>query len=132
MQPVDKSTEEFEQLALFEKRIGDNERPLTIDEIKAELRLCFEILSMKSARNEDGEVVEEHALLAVSLKVNAKIVDRLGTSHFSAKVVQITMIQITVTQLEKINALDVVKRVVSSEICGLLRREGSTINTTLS
>jgi hypothetical protein len=45
---------------------------------------------MKYARKEDGEVIEEHALLAVSLKVNAEIVDRLGTSHFSAKIVQIT------------------------------------------
>jgi hypothetical protein len=40
------------------------ERPLTVDEIRAELSLRFERFTMKSARNEDGEVVEEHALLA--------------------------------------------------------------------
>ena len=84
------------QLALLEKKIGDKERPLTVDEIRAELSLRFERLTMKSTRNEEGDVVEEHPLLAVSLKVNAEIVDRLGTSHFSAKVVQTTMMQITV------------------------------------
>ena len=31
------------QLALLEKRIGDKERPLTVDEIRAELSLHFEI-----------------------------------------------------------------------------------------
>jgi hypothetical protein len=52
--------------------------------------------------------------LAVSLKVNAEIVDRLGTSHFIAKIVQITMMQITVIQLEEIIALTAVRRVISS------------------
>lgn len=102
------------QLALLEKRIGDKERPLTVDEIRAELSLRFERLTMKSARNEDGEVVEEHALLAVSLKVNAEIVDRLGTSHFSAKIVQTTMMQIAVIRLQEIIALTAVRRVISS------------------
>jgi hypothetical protein len=50
------------QLAFLEKRIRDKERPLTADEIRAELSLRFERLTMKSARNEDGEVVEEHVL----------------------------------------------------------------------
>jgi len=102
------------QLALLEKRIGDKERPLTVDEIRAELSLRFERLTMKSARNEDGEVLEERALLAVSLKVNAEIVDRLGTSHFSAKIVQTTMMQITVIRLQEIIALTAVRRVISS------------------
>ncbi len=102
------------QLALLEKRIGDKERPLTVYEIRAELSLRFERLAMKSAGSEDGEVVEEHALLAVSLKVNAEIVDRLSTSHFSAKIVQITRMQITVIQLEEIIALTAVRRVISS------------------
>ena len=102
------------QLALLEKRIGDKERPLTVDEIRAELSLRFQRLTMKSARNEDGEVLEEHALLAVSLKVNAEIVDRLGTSYFSAKIVQTTMMQITVIRLQEIIALTAVRRVISS------------------
>jgi hypothetical protein len=94
--------------------MGDKERPLTVDEIRAELSLRFERLAMKSARSEDGEVVEEHALFSVSLKVNAEIVDRLGISHCSAKTVQITMMQITVIQLEEIIALTAVRQVISS------------------
>jgi hypothetical protein len=46
------------QLAFLEKRIGDKKRPVTVDEIRAELSLCFEILAMKSARSDDGEVVQ--------------------------------------------------------------------------
>jgi hypothetical protein len=69
---------------------------------------------MKSARNEDGAVVEEHALLVVSVKVNAEIVDRLGTSHFSSKIVQTTMMQITVIQLQEIIALTAVRWAISS------------------
>jgi hypothetical protein len=30
------------QLALMKKRIGDNEKPLTVEEIRTELSLCFE------------------------------------------------------------------------------------------
>ncbi len=52
----------------MEKRIGDKERPLTVDEIRADLNLRFERLAMKSARNEDGEVVKEHALFIGQFK----------------------------------------------------------------
>jgi len=52
--------------------------------------------------------------LALSFKENAEIVDRSGTSHFSAKIVQTTMIQTTVTQRKDIIALTVVKRIISS------------------
>jgi gag-polypeptide of LTR copia-type len=34
------------QLALMEKSVGDSEKPLTIEEIKAELSLCFERLNV--------------------------------------------------------------------------------------
>jgi hypothetical protein len=30
------------QLALMKKRIGGNEKPLTVEEIRTELSLCFE------------------------------------------------------------------------------------------
>jgi hypothetical protein len=36
------------QLALLEKRVGDNEKQLTIEEMRAELILRFERLNMKS------------------------------------------------------------------------------------
>jgi hypothetical protein len=36
-------TSDYEmQLALMEKRVGDAEKPLTFEEIKAKLSLCFE------------------------------------------------------------------------------------------
>jgi hypothetical protein len=42
---------------------------------------------------------------AVSSKVNEEIMDGLITSRFSAKIVQATMVEITLTQLEEIIAL---------------------------
>jgi hypothetical protein len=56
------------QLALMEKRIGDREKPLTVGEIRADLSLCFESLSMKSTKNRDVEELEEHALFSVQFK----------------------------------------------------------------
>jgi hypothetical protein len=49
------------QLALLEKRIRDKDKPLTIEEIRAELSLCFERLKIKSTKNEENEELEEHA-----------------------------------------------------------------------
>jgi hypothetical protein len=39
------------QLALLEKRIGDKAKPLTVEEIRAELILRFERLNLKSTKN---------------------------------------------------------------------------------
>jgi hypothetical protein len=44
-----------------EKRVGDAEKPLTVEEIKAELSLQFERLNMNANGNKEGEVLEEHA-----------------------------------------------------------------------
>jgi hypothetical protein len=56
-------TSDYElQFALMEKRVGDTEKPLTIEEIKAELILCFERLDMYSNGNKEGGVLEEYVL----------------------------------------------------------------------
>jgi gag-polypeptide of LTR copia-type len=73
------------QLALLEKRIGDKERPLTVDEIRAKLSLRFERLAMKSARNEDGEVVEEHALFSGQFKGKCRNRGQIGHKSFQCK-----------------------------------------------
>ena len=62
-------TSDYElQLALMERRIGDKEKPLTIDEIRDELNLRFERLSMKSASNNESDVLEEQALFSGRFK----------------------------------------------------------------
>jgi hypothetical protein len=48
------------QLALLEKRIRDKDKPLNLEEIRAELSLHFERLNMKSTKNEENEELEEH------------------------------------------------------------------------
>jgi hypothetical protein len=56
------------QLALLEKRIGDKDKTLTIEDIRAELSLRFEKLSMKYAKIEDNEKLEEHAMFSGQFK----------------------------------------------------------------
>jgi hypothetical protein len=46
----DLPTEYNIQLALLERRIGDKYKKLTVDEMRAELSLFFEILSMYSIK----------------------------------------------------------------------------------
>jgi hypothetical protein len=56
------------QLALMEKRIGDKEKTLTVEEIRADLSLRFERLNMNSSENGDVEDLEEHALFSGQFK----------------------------------------------------------------
>jgi hypothetical protein len=50
------------QLAMLERRIGDKENPLTVEEIRAALSLRFEILSSKVSSNDKDEEAYEMAL----------------------------------------------------------------------
>jgi hypothetical protein len=52
------------QLTLLEKRIEDKDKPLTVEEIQTDLSLVFEILNMKSTKNEKNEKLEEHPVLS--------------------------------------------------------------------
>jgi hypothetical protein len=56
------------QLELTERRVGDADRPLTVEEVRGELNLIFERLNMKTPRNEEGEVLEEKALFSGQFK----------------------------------------------------------------
>jgi hypothetical protein len=42
------------QLTLMERRVGDADKPLTVEEVRGELNLRFERLNMKTSRNEEG------------------------------------------------------------------------------
>jgi len=84
---------------MMERRVGDEEKPLTIEEIRGELNLRFERLSSKSMSNKEGEVLEEHAFFGGQFKGNVEIVGKSGTSHFSAKIAELTMAEVTVIQV---------------------------------
>jgi hypothetical protein len=54
-------TSDYElQVALMERRVGDDEKPLTIEEIRGELSLRFERMNMKSSSNKEIEDFEEN------------------------------------------------------------------------
>jgi hypothetical protein len=49
-------TSDYElQLAMLERRVGDDERPLTVKEIREKWSLCFERLNSKSMNNGEGD-----------------------------------------------------------------------------
>jgi hypothetical protein len=62
---------------------------------------------MKSTKNKESKYLEEHALFIGLFKSKC---GRIGHSCFSAKIVQVTMVEITVIQLEKVIALVVANR----------------------
>jgi hypothetical protein len=73
---LNKLTSDYElQIALMERRVGDDEKPLTIEEIRGELSLLYERMNMKSSSNKEGEGLEENSFLVECLKESAVIVD---------------------------------------------------------
>jgi hypothetical protein len=62
-------TSDYElQLAMMEKRVGDIEKPLTVEEIRGELSLSYERLNMKSSNNPEGKILEEKAFFSGQFK----------------------------------------------------------------
>jgi tRNA A22 N-methylase len=62
-------TSDYElQLAIVERRVGDVEKLITIEEIRRELSLCYEMLNMKSSSNRECEFLEENSFLGDSLR----------------------------------------------------------------
>ena len=58
-------TSDYElQRAMMERRVGDAERPLTVEEIRGELSLHFERLNSKSMNHGEGQVLEEKSLFS--------------------------------------------------------------------
>jgi hypothetical protein len=84
-------TSDYElQLALMEKRVGDAEKPLTVEEIKAKLSHCFERLNMNTNWNKEGEVLEEHALFAEQFKGKYRNCGQIGHKAFQCKKKQVS------------------------------------------
>jgi hypothetical protein len=73
------------QLVLMEKRIGDREKPLTVEEIRADLSLHFERLNMSSSKNGDVEELEEHALFSGQFKGKCRNCGQLSHKSFQCK-----------------------------------------------
>ena len=75
IQVLNSLTGDYElQMLLLEKRIGNIENPLSIEELKEELSLRFERLSTK--QNEDSG--EENALFTTQFKGKCRICGKLG------------------------------------------------------
>jgi hypothetical protein len=76
-------TSDYElQLAMIERRVGDSERPLTVEEIRGELSLRFERLNITKA---EGEVLEEHALFGGQFKGKCRNCGQFGHKSFQCK-----------------------------------------------
>ena len=70
------------QLAMMDRRVGDIEKPLTVEEIRGELSLRFERLNVSKA---EGEVLEEHALFGGQFKGKCQNCGQLGHKSFQCK-----------------------------------------------
>jgi Zinc knuckle len=87
---------ELQLLAMMEGRVGDIERPVTVEEIRGELSLRFERLNVSKA---EGNVLEEHALFGGQFKGKCRNCGQLGHKSFQCKIAQSTRAEITVIQV---------------------------------
>jgi hypothetical protein len=79
-------TSDYElQLALMERRVGDVEKPLTIEEIRGELSLRFERMNMKSSNSSEGDNFEETALFTGKFKGKCRNCGQIGHKLFQCK-----------------------------------------------
>jgi gag-polypeptide of LTR copia-type len=91
-------TSDYElQLALMERRVGDKEKPLTVEEIRAELSLRFERLNMGSTKimmiKKSWKI---KPCLAVDLRESVEIVVKLVINPINEKIEETTMAETTV------------------------------------
>jgi hypothetical protein len=70
------------QLTLMERRFGDADKPLTVEEFRGELNLRFERMNMKTSRNKEGEVLEEQALFSGQFKGKCRNCGQIGHKSF--------------------------------------------------
>jgi hypothetical protein len=79
-------TSDYElQLALMERRVGDDEKPLTIEEIRGESSLRYERMNMKSSSNKEGEGFEENASFSRQFKGKCRNCGQVGHKLFQCK-----------------------------------------------
>jgi hypothetical protein len=85
VQVLNSLTNEYKlQMLLLEKRIGSKHNPLTIDELKEELSLRYEILSMKIESAKINNLGKEMLYWLPNSKVNVKIAVKLVTRQLNA------------------------------------------------
>jgi hypothetical protein len=70
---------------LMVKRVGDSEKPLSIEEIKAELGLHFERLNVSSNQSNENVVLEEHALFSGQYKGKCRNCGQIGHKAVQSK-----------------------------------------------
>jgi hypothetical protein len=69
VQMLDSLTNDYEsQMILMEKRIGNKQNPLTIDEIREELSLRYDRLSLVSETTNDIDLTKEKTLFTTQFK----------------------------------------------------------------
>jgi gag-polypeptide of LTR copia-type len=73
------------QLAMMERRIGNSERPLTLEDIKRDLSLHFERLNSSSTQDRDSKVLEEYALFSGQFKGKCRNCGIIGHKLFQCK-----------------------------------------------
>ena len=100
------------QLALIERRVDDKEKPLAVEELRAELSLRFERLNMGSTNNDDRDIMEDQALFSGHLRESVEIVVKLVINPTNAKIEVIKMVETTVIQIQQFIALIVVRPVI--------------------
>jgi hypothetical protein len=105
------------QLALMERRVGDDDKPLTVEEVRGELNLRFERLHMKTSRNEEGEVSKEQALFSGQFKGKCRNCGQVGHKSFQCK-----MVEIMETEPEPIIARTVANQAMTRRVASNSRR----------
>jgi hypothetical protein len=65
-------------MLLLEKRIGNKENPLTIDELNEDLSIRYERLLMKTETSKINKLGEEKALVATQFKGKCRNCDKIG------------------------------------------------------
>jgi hypothetical protein len=79
-------TSEYDlQLTLMERRVGDADKPFTVEEIRGELNVRFERLIMKTSRNEEDEFLEKQALFSGQFKGKCQNFGQVGYKSFQCK-----------------------------------------------
>jgi hypothetical protein len=73
------------QLALMERRVGDADKPLTVEEVRRELNLIFVRLNMKTSRKEEVEVFSEQDLFSGQFKGKCRNYDQVGHKSIQCK-----------------------------------------------
>jgi hypothetical protein len=66
------------QFTLMERKVGNADKPLTVEEVREELNIRYERLNMKTSRNMEGEVLEEQALFSGQFKGKSRNCGQIG------------------------------------------------------